>query len=186
MDFEGCVGFVHCSILEKESPRCRAILGEGNDPSKRFYFNPLLSEVIYDRSIWPQAPAETEEWSPTWINLQLDKVYELLPDKALPHLEYFLAHLKDINGVYASTNPFKLLVEVDGVKLDPGYLAGQEDYYYWQDRYLLSPQEIIGNAISSGYRFEIQHHFTGEMAVEQSFDPFITILRHDVLTELKS
>ena len=184
-DFQGRVAFVERKTLENESPKYRATLTEGNGATKVFHFDPLLSEVKYDESIRAQARAETdvmEEWSPIWIEHQLDKVYKLSPSEALPHLEYFLAHVKDING----DNPLEPLVGRAGVKLDRVYLDGREDYYHWRDRYLLSPQDVIRNAINSNYQFEIRARPSGELNVERSFDPLIVILRCDDLTELKS
>ena len=187
-DFRGRVAFVERKTLENESPKYRTTLTEGNGATKIFRFDPLLSEVKYDKSIRAQACAETdvmEEWSPIWIEHQLDNVFKLSPSEALPHLEYFLAHVKDMNG----DSPLKPLVgraEVDGVKLDRVYLDGREDYYHWRDRYLLSTQDVIKNAINSNYQFEIRARPNGELNVERSFDPLIVILRCDDLTELKS
>lgn len=182
-DFKDRVAFVDRAILEKESPEYRARRTGRNDPSKTFDFDPLLSEVIYDTSIRPQAPSETdvtEKWSPIWIERYLGKVDKLSPDKAISHLNYLLAHLKDING------SVKALEKVDDIELDPDYLASRNDYYYWRDRYLHSPQKMIEGAIGSGYRFASGHPFRGELAVERSYNDFIAILRYDALTELNS
>ena len=182
-DFVGRVAFVHRSILEKECLMYRTM--EGNYPSKPFHFDALLSEVKYDMSIRAQACAETdvaEEWSPIWIDHVLGEVYKLQPEEALPRLKYFLAHLEDMNDPNDSLEP---LLERNGVELDRVYLDGREDYIYWRDRYLLSPQKLIENAIASTYRFKSRDCPGGELNVERSFDPFIAILRYDS-TELKS
>ena len=181
-DFTSRVTFVDRTALQEMSPQHRAGLTV-KDPSEKFYFDPLLWEVKYDDSVRPAAPQETdrvERWSPVWIERRLNKVTKLTRKKALPHLECLLAHLKDINGHTSSS------ARSSDVKLEAVYVKDRDNFYDWRNRYLLSPQEMIKNAMDSKPRSKIRANPKGEMNVERSFDPFIVILRDDNLTELES
>lgn len=149
--------------------------------------------MLYDEFLRPPAPAETDvvgEWSPIWIELQLDELLEEnLSPGMLPQLRYFLAHLKDINQPHEAKENKKnssTWTTVDGIELDPKNLEEREQYYTCRNRYVFSTQELIFGLLYTDCPFQVRPDFMGEMDVERSFGNYINLIRHIDWTVQKS